>query len=118
MGFILLIIAKALSWVLFPFGWLYSLITLRLKWSRLNEYALSIALSLDQLGNVVLSNLMNDVLIQKGGYKFGNPDDTISAVLGFNKKIGMLKYGGKLLASLLNKLDANHVEKASEKIKL
>jgi len=118
MGFLLLIIALLLSWVLFPLGWAYSLITLRLKWNRLNDYALTIALSLDQMGNVVLSNLMNDVLIEKGGYRFGNPDDTISAVLGFNKKIGMLKKGGKLLASLLNKLDANHVEKAAEKIKL
>jgi 8-oxo-dGTP diphosphatase len=118
MGLILLIIAILLSWILFPLGWFYSLITLRLKWSRLNDYALSIAISLDQMGNVVLSNVMNDLLIEKGGYRFGNPDDTISAVLGFNKKIGMLKKGGKLLSSLLNKLDANHVEKASEKIKL
>lgn len=73
-----------------------------------------IALSLDQMGNVVLCNLLNDLMIQRGGYKFGNPDDTISAVLGINKRIDMLTFGGKLLASLLNKIDKNHVEKASE----
>jgi hypothetical protein len=113
MGFILLLIAKSLSWVLFPLGWLYSLITLRLKWSRLNEYALGIALSLDQMGNVVLANLMNDFLIKKEGYKFGNPDDTISAVLGINKYNGTLKKLGLFFANLLNKLDRHHVEKAA-----
>jgi len=113
MGFLLLIIARLLSWILFPIGWIYSLITLRLKWGRLNDYAFRIALSLDQLGNVVLCNLMNDMLIQKYGYKFGNPDDTISAVLGKNKAIDSLKLIGKLVASLLNKIDPDHVEKAA-----
>lgn len=116
MGFLLLIIAKALSWVLFPLGWLYSLVTLRLRWGRLNEYALGIALSLDQMGNVVLANLMNDFLIKKEGYKFGNPDDTISAVLGFNKFKGALLPAGKAIAYILNKIDKDHVEKASKHI--
>jgi hypothetical protein len=116
MGFILLIIAKVLSWILFPIGWMYSLITFRLKLSRLNEYAFTIALSLDQLGNVVLANIMNDFLIKSEGYKFGNPDDTISAVLGVNKLKGTLSLAGKAIAYILNKVDNNHVEKASKNI--
>ena len=114
MGFILLILAIVLAIPLFIIGWLYSLITLRLKIKRLNDYALTIALSIDQLGNVVMSNLFNAILIQCDGVKFGNPDDTISAILGVNKRNNTLKYLGKLLASLLNKIDKNHVEKASE----
>lgn len=116
MGFILLIIAKVLSWILFPIGWMYSLITFRLKLSRLNEYAFTIALSLDQLGNVVLANIMNDFLIKSEGYKFGNPDDTISAVLGVNKLKGTLSLAGKAISYILNKVDNNHVEKASKNI--
>lgn len=116
MGFILLIIARILSWILFPIGWMYSLITFRLKLSRLNEYAFTIALSLDQLGNVVLANIMNDFLIKSEGYKFGNPDDTISAVLGVNKFKGTLLPAGKAIAYILNKVDPNHVEKAARYI--
>lgn len=116
MGFILLIIAKVLSWILFPIGWMYSLITFRLKLSRLNEYAFTIALSLDQLGNVVLANIMNDFLIKSEGYKFGNPDDTISAVIGVNKLKGTLLPAGKAISYILNKVDNNHVEKASKNI--
>lgn len=116
MGFILLIIAKVLSWILFPIGWMYSLITFRLKLSRLNEYAFTIALSLDQLGNVVLANIMNDFLIKSEGYKFGNPDDTISAVIGVNKLKGTLSPAGKAISYILNKVDNNHVEKASKNI--
>lgn len=116
MGFILLIIARILSWILFPIGWMYSLITFRLKLSRLNEYAFTIALSLDQLGNVVLANIMNDFLIKSEGYKFGNPDDTISAVIGVNKLKGTLSLAGKAISYILNKVDNNHVEKASKNI--
>ena len=116
MGLILLIIARILSWILFPIGWIYSLITFRLKLSRLNEYAFTIALSLDQLGNVVLANIMNDFLIKSEGYKFGNPDDTISAVLGVNKLKGTLSPAGKAITYILNKVDNNHVEKASKNI--
>jgi hypothetical protein len=116
MGFVLLIIARILSWILFPIGWMYSLITFRLKLSRLNEYAFTIALSLDQLGNVVLANIMNDFLIKSEGYKFGNPDDTISAVIGVNKLKGTLSPAGKAISYILNKVDNNHVEKASKNI--
>ena len=59
MGFILLIIAIVLAIVLFPIGWLYTFFTFRAKPERLNSYAKTIALSIDQLGNVVLSNLFN-----------------------------------------------------------
>jgi 8-oxo-dGTP diphosphatase len=113
MGLLLLIIAKLLSWVLFPLGWFYSLITFRLRWGRLSEYSKQIAISIDQMGNVVLANLLNDLMIKRWGYKFGDPDDTISAVLGKNKAIDSLKIAGKILSSILNKIEPNHVEKAA-----
>ncbi len=114
MGVILLLIAVLLSILLFPIGWIYTFITFRAKPGRLNLYAKTIALSIDQLGNVVLSNLFNDLLIQSNGYKFGNEDETISKVLGVNKYHKTLKPWGVWLSNVLNRIDPGHVEKASK----
>ncbi|MBP7834935.1 hypothetical protein KA025_02505 [Candidatus Saccharibacteria bacterium] len=114
MGFLLLIIAKLISYIIFPIGWIYSLITFRTSFIKLSDYALTIALGIDQLGNVVMSNLFNDILIYREGHKFGNPDETVSFVLGKNKETKTLKYFGRVLSSILNKIDKNHVEKAAK----
>ena len=66
------------------------------------------AISIDQLGNVVCKELFNDVLILHTGIPFGNPDETISSVLGKNKKANTLSKIGKGLDWILNKLDPNH----------
>jgi hypothetical protein len=73
------------------------------------------SVSVDQLGNTVMSTLFNDILITKYGHKFGDEDQTISMVLGVNKAIGTLTKTGRLIATVLNKIDKNHVEKAIEK---
>lgn len=113
MGFFLLVISIVLAILLFPIGWLYTIVTLRAKPNRLNDYAKAIAISIDQLGNVVLSNLFNDILIKRGGYPFGDPDETISKVLGVNKRLNNLTHLGKWLSNTLNKIDPYHVEKAA-----
>lgn len=113
MGFILLVIAIILAILLFPIGWLYTVFTFRTKPERINSYAKVIALSIDQLGNVVLSSLFNDILIKDNGYPFGDEDETISRVLGVNKRLGTLTKLGKWLADVLNWIDPEHVEKAS-----
>lgn len=118
MGYVLLIIAVVLASILLPFGWLYTVVTFRAKPERLNSYAKTIALSIDQLGNVVLSTLFNDIMITKEGYQFGNEDQTISAVLGVNKRKGTLLNIGKALSWILNVIDKDHVEKASKDIKI
>ena len=66
------------------------------------------ALSIDQLGNVVCKELFNDALITPSGIEFGNPDETISSVLGKNKLNNSLTWLGKSLDWILNKLDPNH----------
>jgi hypothetical protein len=66
------------------------------------------AISIDQLGNVVCKDLFNDVLILPTGIPFGNPDETISSVLGKNKQANTLSKIGKGLDWLLNRLDPNH----------
>ena len=114
-GFILLITAVLMSIILYPLGWVYSLITFRLSLKQLGRYWFVMAVSVDQLGNVVMGTLFNDILIRKYGHKFGDEDQTVSMVLGVNKKMGTLTKLGKLIADILNFIDKDHVEKAIEK---
>lgn len=72
------------------------------------------ALSIDQLGNVVCKELFNDALITPSGITFGNPDETISSVLGKNKLNDSLTVTGKSLDWILNKLDPGHSIKSIE----
>ena len=113
-GFVLLCLAVLMSIVLYPIGWVYSMITFRLSFKKLGKWWFVMALSVDQLGNVVMSTLFNDLLITKYGHKFGDEDQTVSMVLGVNKAMGTLTKLGKFIADVLNKIDPNHVEKAIE----
>lgn len=90
----------------FIFGLFYQLFTKGLK--GVGEYALKIAISIDQLGNVIMQHLFNLVWIKKGGYKFGNRDETISSVLGKNKQLDMLTGFGKAIDKLLDAIDPGH----------
>lgn len=112
-GFILLIIALITSVIILPLGFIYQLGTVLLK--NCDTYLFKIAQSIDQLGNVVCTNLFNDTLISKKSvYKFGDEDETISSVLGKNKNTNTLTFVGKWLAIFLNKIEKDHVEKAIE----
>ncbi|MEY5050039.1 MAG: hypothetical protein RLZZ175_3407 [Bacteroidota bacterium] len=108
---ILLILSLLLAVVLFPIGWLHGLITLRLSISRLSHYLLTISLSIDQMGNVILAPLFNRIMIKRNGYKFGDEDETISYVLGRNQITETLSKCGNLLANLLDWIDPNHCVK-------
>ena len=113
-GFLLLVLAVLISIVLYPIGWIYSMITFKMSFTRLGKWWFVMAVSIDQLGNVVMSTLFNDILIKKYGHKFGDEDQTVSMVLGVNKAMGTLSKMGKLAAKILNKIEPNHVEKAIE----
>ncbi len=113
-SFFLLLLAVLLSVIFYPFGWLYSMITFRLNIKKLGQYWFIMAVSVDQLGNTVMSTLFNDLLIRKYGHKFGDEDQTISMVLGVNKAMGTLSKTGRFVADILNAIDPMHVEKAIE----
>jgi 8-oxo-dGTP diphosphatase len=109
MGFVLLFVAALLSVILYPIGLLYSLFR-----PQRNEQAYQIAYSIDQLGNVVMKDAFNKWLIKDKGYKFGNPDETVSSVLGKNKQAKTLTKSGKFLDKILNWLDNGHSVKSIE----
>ena len=75
---------------------------------KIGKYFLTIAVSVDQTGNVFCKELFNDALIYPKGHSFGNEDETISSVLGKNKLGNTLTWTGKILDWILNKLDQNH----------
>jgi hypothetical protein len=114
MGIILTIIAATLSIIIYPFALVYSLFRYT-KFSYLFKHYFNIAVSIDQTGNVVCQYPLNDFMIKKGGIKFGNPDETISGVLGKNKEINKLTILGKALSKFLNEREDKHVENAIEK---
>ena len=109
----LLITAIVLAVILFPIGWIYSLLTARLSIKKLRYYFLTIAISIDQLGCVILGPLLNNIFVIEGGRLYGNEDNTISEILGHNKYTGHNTKLATILAKLLNKIDPDHVEKAA-----
>lgn len=59
--------------------------------------------------------LFNKILISSySEHLFGNPDETISSVLGKNKRKGTLIYLGKRLDAWLNGIDKDHSIKSIE----
>ncbi len=109
---ILLLVAITLSVLIFPLALIYAILTR--GFNTLGKDSWETAIAIDQLGNVWCKHLFNDLLIYPSGHRFGNPNETVSHVLGKNKATNTLYTIGKVLAWILNLIDRNHVEKAKE----
>ncbi|MBC9796822.1 hypothetical protein [Sinomicrobium weinanense] len=109
-GILLFVISIVLFITTCPIGLLYGLLhtTIRKSVKGLGEYTLKIAISIDQLGNVVMQHILNLLLIKKGGYKFGNRDETISSAIGKNIQLETLSGFGKFIDRMLNFIDPDH----------
>ncbi len=109
-GFLLFLVSIVLFVITTPIGFLYGLFhrlfTGFLK--GLGGYLLEMAISIDQLGNVIMQHILNLLWIKKEGYKFGNRDETISSVLGKNQVQNTLSGFGKLIVKILDTIDPNH----------
>ena len=113
---LLFIVAIILGCILIPLGGLYGALKHMLGISRSKDYSKvfkALAVLIDVSGNVILQELLNDTMIHRSAnIKFGDEHDTISFVLGYNKMVGKLTATGRVLASILNKIEKNHVELA------
>ena len=109
-GGLLFLISMLLLVITGPLGFVYGILYTLFKngFKGVGEYFLKIAISIDQLGNVLMQHLLNALWIKKGGYTFGNRDETISSALGKNKKLGALTGFGKLIDAFLDRIDPNH----------
>lgn len=115
-GFVLFPISLFLLYTTAWIGVLYAIVSLPLKMSfkslikRWNQYFFILAVSIDQLGNVVMQDFFNDLLInQSSPHRFGHEDETISSVLGRNKSTNTLSKTGRALVNFLDRIDPNHV---------
>ena len=68
----------------------------------------NVNLSLDQLGNVTIFNWLWFLFKKKDGYKFGDPDETISYVLKVNHENNTLVFLGPILYRIIDTIDPGH----------
>ena len=66
------------------------------------------AREIDLFANVVGAEFWNSVFITDGGYKFGNPKETISSVLGKNQRDKTLTLLGDALRWVLDRIEQDH----------
>lgn len=71
-------------------------------------YFKSTAINIDKFGNREFRTLWNKTLRTEQGYKFGNPEETVSSALGKNERDGTLSKTGEILTWILNKIDPGH----------
>ena len=109
-GLILFTTALIIQIILYPIGFTYSVILTLFKsgYKALDKYLFNCAIATDQHANTYLAKLFNDIMIQPGGHQFGNPDETISFVLGKNIQTNTLSLVGKGLNFILDQLDKDH----------
>jgi len=109
-GVLLFLISVVLFAFTAPFGFIYGIFHSLYKKGLMGigEYFLKIAISVDQLGNVLMQHLLNALWVKRGGYKFGNRDETISSALGRNRKLESLTLFGTTIDKILDVIDSNH----------
>lgn len=109
---ILLILVALIGVIIFAVpGWIVCIVITKEK----NEYNLKIAISLDQLGNVILGPLLNIVMKKRGGWLFGDEDETLSMAIALNYYMNNLTNLGGFFADMLEYIDPGHLQKAIEK---
>jgi hypothetical protein len=117
MGFILSILASVLKWILQPIAFVIGcLVTICI--GQFNHYNTQLAISKDRYGNVLCQHLFNMIFINLKGYRFGNGKETISSVIGKNKRDKTLSLIGRLFDSILDFFEKEHsIKSIDETIK-
>ena len=107
---LLFLVAVVLGVIFIPLGLLFSILfRLRITINSGYDYFKVCAIAIDQAGNVFCSDLFNMLLLtNKAKVKFGNPDQTISAVLGYAQYFNALAPIGKGVVILLDTIDPHH----------
>lgn len=111
MGFILYLISEILMFIAKPVVWCYSVYqrgNSALK--RFDNKCLVKAIANDKLSNSIDSALLTKLFITPdSNHAFGNPNETISSVLGKNLLAKTLTKKGYEICKLLDDIQPNHV---------
>ena len=114
-NFLVGLVLFLLAWALFlPISFLNFFIV-GLKFKDLG-YFKSSAVNLDRFGNSEFRTLFNLTLKKKGGYEFGNMEETISSALGKNQRDETLTKIGRALVWILDKIEKEHCKKSIKEI--
>lgn len=107
---LVLTIATTLLYLLLPVIILFMILKYLLTGSKkmLVVWFYRTAREIDLFANVVGAEFWNSVFITNGGYKFGNPKETISSVLGKNQRDKTLTLLGDLLRWILDRIEQDH----------
>jgi hypothetical protein len=98
--------------LLLPLSLLNYIVVLFTTKDNAKGYFRSTAVNIDKFGNREFRTLWNKTLRIETGYKFGNPEETISSALGKNERDGTLSKAGKVLSWILNLIDKDHCKKS------
>ena len=92
MGILLYIIATILWVVITPINW----VIVTFKHGLSNAYFTETAIDIDKFGNRNFRTFLNTTMKIKGGYNFGNVNETVSSALGKIKSSDTLQNSEKL----------------------
>ena len=117
---LLLVLALFLLLILGIPGFFYSFIKMivTFHWKeamyRMAQIIRRVTVAIDEVGNVLIAEFMNDFAITKDGYLFGDSEETISSCLGRNQRDQKLRKFGIMVVTILNVFDDNHSIKSIE----
>tara|TARA_R110000751_G_scaffold219865_1_gene322558 strand:+ start:27 stop:413 length:387 start_codon:yes stop_codon:yes gene_type:complete len=111
---IILVVAIVLLYLLLPIVALFMILKYFFTGDkrRLSVWFFRTAREIDVFANVNGAEFFDAIFIINGGYKFGNPKETISSVIGKNQRDKTLSIAGKLLRHMLDRIDKNHCLKS------
>ena len=111
---IILVVAIVLLYFLLPIVAIFMVIKYLFTGNkrRLSVWFYRTARAIDVFANVNGSEFFDAIFIRDGGYKFGNPKETISSVIGKNQRDKTLSIAGKILRHMLDKIDKDHCLKS------
>ena len=105
-----LIVAMVLLYLLLPIVALFMILKYLLTGDKrtLSVWFWRTARAIDIFANVNGAEFFNAIFIIEGGYKFGNPQETISSVIGQNQRDKTLSLAGKVLRWMLDQISQDH----------
>jgi len=109
-GFLVLIIASILLYLLLPIVSIFMIIKYLFTGDKrmIIVWFWRTARAIDVFANVNGAEFFDAIFIRDGGYKFGNPKETISSVIGKNQRDNTLSIAGQILRWMLDRIDQDH----------
>ena len=109
-GLVVLIVSCILLYLLLPVVALFMILKYLFTGDKrtLSVWFWRTARAIDVFANVNGSEFFNAIFITEGGYKFGNPQETISSVIGKNQRDKTLSIAGGLLRWMLDRISPDH----------